>query len=173
MDSELLNRLNYFKQVSLFRDLNENQIKKIIRAMHQDDFKAGSLVIHEGDTDTALYILLEGEVEISKSLILPEWIKSGQKQEKSLLRLSEKHYPFFGEMALFEENPRRSASIKATRTCKMATIEKNDLLKILENDAETGKIVYRNIACELVARLQKSNRDIMKLTTAFTLALEG
>ncbi len=56
---------------------------------------------------------------------------------------------------------------------RMATNEKNDLLEVLENDAETGRIVYRNIACELVTRLQKSNRDIMKSTTAFTLALEG
>jgi CRP-like cAMP-binding protein len=136
-------------------------------------FKKGSVIIREGDHDDNLYILLEGQVEISKSLVLPEWIRARQKPEKSLLKLSENDYPFFGEMALLEESPERSASITALRDCQMAGITKNVLLSILDKNAEIGRALYRNIACEMVSRLQKSNKDILKLTTALTLALEG
>jgi len=49
---------------------------------------------------------------------------------------------------------------------------KGDILKILDQDAKTGAIVYKNIAVKLTRLLIKANKDILKLTTAFTLALE-
>jgi CRP/FNR family cyclic AMP-dependent transcriptional regulator len=116
---------------------------------------------------------LDGEVEISKTLVLPEWVQTTQKTDKSLIRLSEKHYPFFGEMAIYEEQSERSASITAKRPCLIARISKKDLWHIFEEDYEIGMIINRNVAAELVKRLNKANKDILKLTTAFTLALEG
>ena len=40
-------------------------------------------------------------------------------------------------------------------------------------DNTIAAIIYYNIAAELCKRLIKSNKDILKLTTAFSLALEG
>ncbi len=117
--------------------------------------------------------LLKGEVEISKRLLMPLVEGMSDKQEKSLIRLSEKDHAFFGEMALFEEKPERSASITALKNCKVAILDKNQFLGILEQNPEIGFIVIRNIATELTRRLVKANRDILKLTTAFSLALEG
>ena len=169
----LKEKIEYLKKVPLFKDLNNSQLDKLIATMRTEHFEAGSYVIREGATGSTLYILLEGEVEISKALVLPQWVKTQQKQEKSLLRLSEKHYPFFGEMAMFDDEPERSASIIAIRPCLMAAITKEDLLNILNKNPEIGMIIYRNIASQLVQRLRKANKDILKLTTAFTLALEG
>ncbi len=169
----LLSKLDYLKKVPLFRDLNEKQIKSIIASMHIEQIEKEQFIIHEGDAENNLYILLSSKMKISKSLVLPKWIQAAQKQEKSLIRLSEKHHPFFGEMAMFDDEPERSASIKAIQSCLMAFITKKDLLKILKSDPEIGMIIYRNIASELVIRLKKANKDILKLTTAFTLALEG
>ncbi len=172
-NEQLLKRLDYFKKVSLFHGLNEEQIKSLIRIMQQENFETDSFIMREKESGSKLYILLKGEVEISKSLVLPQWIQSVQKSEKALIRLSEKHYPFFGEMSMFEEQAVREASIKATKPCEMVCMEKEAFEKILLKNPETGRIVYRNIAYELVQRLRKANRDILKLTTAFTLALEG
>jgi len=169
----LLAKLEYFKKVSLFRNLTDDQIRRIISIMQTEHFDEGEFVFREGSSGTTLYILLQGEVEISKSLVLPQWIQSSQKQEKSLLHLTEQKYPFFGEMAIFAEGAERSASIRAVVPCEMASIRKEDLEKILDSDPVLGMIIYRNIATELVVRLGKANRDVLKLTTAFTLALEG
>ena len=87
--------------------------------------------------------------------------------------LTEKHYPFFREMALFLDKPERSATVKARKKCTLAMFEKKDLLNVFDNDADIGSKIYKNIATELVERLKKANKDILKLTTAFTLALEG
>jgi len=169
----LSEHLAYMKKVRLFSDLNEEQIKKMISIMKIKEADAESYIIREGGAGNYLYILLKGEVEISKELVLPQWIQSAQKQEKSLSRLSEKQHPFFGEMAMFDEEPERSASIKAIRPCLLAEISKENLLQICKNNPGIGMIIFRNIASELGNRLRKVNRDLLKLTTAFMLALEG
>ena len=44
---------------------------------------------------------------------------------------------------------------------------------VLVTMTTVGSIIYHNIATVLTQRLIKSNKDILKLTTAFSLALEG
>lgn len=169
----LEDKLAYLKKVSLFTGLEENKIKVILDKMVVEKIEANTTFIQENSVGSDLYILLEGEVEISKSLVLPEWVQTTQNKEKSLIHLSEKHYPFFGEMAIYEEQSERSASITAIRPCVMARISKKELWDIFKKDHEIGMIINRNVAAELVKRLNKANKDILKLTTAFTLALEG
>lgn len=164
---------SYLKKVSLFKGLDDHQIEHMIDVMTLSNFDAGDVVMHEGESGTEIYILLEGEVEISKSLVLPQWVQSAQNQEKALIRLSEKHFPFFGEMSMFDEKATREASIKATKACRMACLQKDVLLTEIEQDPQIGTVIFHNIASELVKRLRKANKDILKLTTAFSLALEG
>ena len=165
--------LAFFKLVSLFQDLDEKQIKKIMGIMAISEIKKGEMITREGEHDDSMFILLKGEVEISKSLFLSPLAGEDSLQEKSLIRLNEDQHAFFGEMALFLENPERSASIKALRPCELAGIQKQDLLDILSDDHYIGSIIYKNIAVVLTKRLIKANRDVLKLTTAFSLALEG
>jgi CRP-like cAMP-binding protein len=166
-------QLDFFKKVPLFTHLTDVQIEKLIGVMSRKEVKTGEIIAKEGAHEDSLFILLRGEVEISKSLLLPFASENLPKQEKSLIILSEKQHPFFGEMALFSDNPERSASVTARCECTLAVIEKRDLKKILEEDPKIGTIVYFNIASELSKRLNKANKDILKLTTAFSLALEG
>ena len=131
------------------------------------------IITTEGAQEDTIFILIEGEVEISKQLVIPILASPEDRMEKSLVVLTEKHYPFFGEMALFLDKPERSATVKARKKCTLAMFEKKDLLNVFDNDADIGSKIYKNIATELVERLKKANKDILKLTTAFTLALEG
>jgi CRP-like cAMP-binding protein len=172
-NNQLLQYLSYLKKVSLFHNLSEDQIKKIINIMNVSEVKENEIIAREGANEDTLFILLKGEVEISKRLLLPLPAGPNIKQEKSLIILTEKQFPFFGEMALIEEVPERSASITALCPCTLAVLKKKDLLKILDQDPSIGSAFYKNIASELVKHLKKSNKDILKLTTAFTLALEG
>jgi CRP/FNR family cyclic AMP-dependent transcriptional regulator len=171
--SSLKEQLPFFKRVLLFKDLDDEKILKLIGIMTRKSMKAGDLIAREGAGDDSLFILIEGQVEISKSLLMPLWNDDSQPQEKSLVRLSEKDCAFFGEMALFEDKPERSASIRALKACSLAVIDKKTLLEILEEYPEIGSVIYKNIATVLTRRLVKANRDILKLTTAFSLALEG
>ena len=169
----LKEQLPFFRKVMLFKDLGDTQIMEVIKLMSGLDVKSGEFITREGDKGDSLFILLQGHVEISKSLVMPLIHDSTEKQEKSLIRLSGKDYAFFGEMSLFEDNPERSASIRALELCKLAVIGKTDLLDLLKARPETGMLIFKNIATVLTRRLVKANKDILKLTTAFSLALEG
>jgi CRP/FNR family cyclic AMP-dependent transcriptional regulator len=168
-----MQQMDFFKKVPLFTLLTEAQMEKLIGVMTRKEVKSGEVIAKEGAHEDSLFILMRGEVEISKSLLLPFATESLTRQEKSLIILSEKQHPFFGEMALFSQNSERSASVTARCECTLAVIEKRDLMKILEEEPKIGSIVYKNIAGELSKRLNKANKDILKLTTAFSLALEG
>jgi CRP-like cAMP-binding protein len=165
--------LDFFKRVSLFQGLDEEQIKTVMTLMTLSEIKKGEMITREGEHGDSLFVLLKGEVEISKSLVLAAMSDEGSTREKALIRLNEKQYAFFGEMALFLENPERSASIRAIQPCILAVIQKKDLVKSLSKNPQISSVIYKNIAAELTKRLIKSNRDILKLTTAFSLALEG
>ncbi|MCK5032813.1 MAG: cyclic nucleotide-binding domain-containing protein [Calditrichia bacterium] len=165
--------LPFFRKVSLFRDLTDEQITKVITGMQIAEVQPGNIITKEGAEEDTLFVLVEGEVEITKQLVIPVISAPEDRMEKSLVVLTEKQFPFFGEMALFLENPERSATVKARKQCVLAMFEKKDLLNVFDNDADIGSKIYKNIASVLVERLKKANKDILKLTTAFTLALEG
>ena len=137
------------------------------------EVKKGEMITCEGESGDDMFILLKGEVEISKSLFLAPLASEQSLQEKALVRLNESHHSFFGEMSLFLDKPERSASITAIRTCTLAVIQKQALLSVLNTENTMASIIYKNISAELTKRLIKANKDILKLTTAFSLALEG
>lgn len=171
--TSLKTQLLYFKKVLLFKGLFDEQIMELIGIMKSRVFSEGELLTREGAREDSLFILLKGEVEISKSLLMPLWDDETQPQEKSLIHLSEKDFPFFGEMALFENFPERSASIRSVKPCTVAILEKKEFINILREKPEIGSMIYKNIATVLTRRLVKANKDMLKLTTAFCLALEG
>lgn len=164
---------DFFKQVPLFQGLTEEQIRSLMTLMTLSEIKKDEMITREGEHGDSMFILLKGEVEISKSLVLSPFSDENSVREKALIRLTEKQHAFFGEMALFLKKPERTASIRAIQSCLLAVLQKKDLLSFLGKDHLIGSIIYKNIAVELTQRLIKSNRDILKLTTAFSLALEG
>jgi len=165
--------LSFFKKVLLFKNLSESQIEKVIAGMQIAEVQPGKIIAKEKTHEDTLFILVDGEEEITKILVIPVVALPEVRMEKSLVVLTEKHYPFIGEMQLFTDKPERSATVKARQKCKLAVFEKKDLLNVFGNDADIGSKIYKNIATELVERLKKANKDILKLTAAFTLALEG
>jgi CRP-like cAMP-binding protein len=165
--------LDFFRQVPLFYNLTDDQIHKLMDLMEIREITEGETLMREGAHDETLFILIRGKVEISKSLVLPFLETPDSLQEKSLITLTEKQFPFFGEMALFDAKPERSATVTVLSEGTAAILHKKELIAALDSDPAMGTIVYKNIATELVNRLKKANKDILKLTTAFSLALEG
>ncbi|HHE54609.1 MAG TPA: cyclic nucleotide-binding domain-containing protein [Caldithrix abyssi] len=173
IDPFLLENLQFFKHVRLFFELNDEQVKSVLKEMKVEKFPPDFYLMKEGSVGDKMFILIKGRVEISKSLILPEWLHMFDKQEKSLLHFSEKDFPFFGEMVMLGDNSKRSASIITKSECVLASLSKVSFDRIVETDASLGKTLFKNMACELSERLRKANRDILKLTTALSIALKG
>jgi CRP/FNR family transcriptional regulator, cyclic AMP receptor protein len=78
----------------------------------------------------------------------------------------------FGEMALFDENSKRSATVTATTPCDLGVIKNADFVALAESETDLGFRVFMNIAKKLSDDLNRANQDVLNLTTAFSFSLQ-
>ncbi len=159
-------------KTAIFAGLPESKLSKVAAITRQEDFPANDYVMKEGENGGSLYILLQGEVEVSKSLVLRSSGAMVDPRDKSLIRLTSKNFPFFGEMSLFEKDSARTATVRTITDCKFAVIDLMDFVKLAESDHEIGYRTFLNISWVLSDRLSRTNNDLLKVTTALGLALE-
>lgn len=165
--------IQHFRNYPIFKNLNDAELEQVNSIMSFKTFEKGVKIIKDGDKGDRTFILLKGEVEISKplTLIQPDSGEIG-KADKALIRLKEEFYPCVGEMVLFGDESVRSATVTTTKKSEFAIIKKNDFLALAEENNSIGYKVMKNLAEIIGDRLKKANQDILKLTTAFSLALE-
>jgi CRP-like cAMP-binding protein len=160
------------KPASLLAGLSDSQLKMFWEAGTMTTVAASDPVIREGDVGNTMYILLEGVVEVSQSLVMKVGRGDIGEKEKTLIRLEGGTRPCFGEMSLLED-AERSATVAALTDTKLFVIDRANFDSLIGKDPTLGTVVLRNIARLVSARLRKANNDVLKLTTALSLALTG
>ena len=168
--------LDEMELFNIFRGLSREKLAKIRDIIEIRPADEGEAIIQDGDVGDTFYLLLDGEVEVTKLLVMRMSRQKVDQTDKALIRLSSEPHPefgkaCFGEMALFNENSRRSATVTATRPSKLGVISHDSFTALCEADTEIGYRVVRNIAGELSRWLDRSNRDILNLTTALSFVL--
>lgn len=159
-------------RTAIFAGIPEDKIAKVVSLVKVQTFPSDHQIMKEGESGSSLFILLSGEVEVTKSLVFRTGSASPDPLDKSLIRVTSKSYPCFGEMSLFEKNSARNATVRTITQCKFAVIELADLVRLSETDYEIGYRTFLNIAWVLSDRLNKTNNDLLKVTTALGFALE-
>lgn len=163
--------IGFLQNVPVFIGLPEEKLRKIQTIISKEKYSASEIIIKDGDHGQSVFILLDGEVAISKKLTLLPSDGEHDLKDKVLIKLSAQDFAIFGEMALFEEKSERSATVSALTDCLVGTIHRADFLRLVDEDSELGSITFKNISIILSERLKKANKDIIKLTTALSLAL--
>lgn len=164
--------ISFLKKIPIFTGLTDEQLSKVMRIMTVQSVEKSAPIIKEHEHGTDMFILLSGEVEVSKTLLLKITGRGLDQRDKMLQKLSANDYAFFGEMGLFDEKGERTASIIALTPCDIAVITKEDFFRLAESDTGIGYPILKNIVRILSVRLEKNNKDVLKLTTALSLALE-
>lgn len=158
------------RQIPMFHGLNDPKLEKLLTIISYETYEPGVKLILDGDYGETVYLLLKGDVEITKMMtMLPA--QGMQAPEKSLIRLNGSYKPFIGELSLFDEHAKRTATVTTLSNVLVGVIRRNDFLHLADQDSEIGYHVMLNIARTMATRLQKANTDILKLTTAFSLAI--
>ena len=156
---------------SIFRDLNDAQLDEVCEKIVERNYNQNEIIFSEGDVGTSLFLLLEGEVEITQALTLDLDHSEIDNREKSLIKLDASSKTFFGEVGLIESDGVRTATVKTTSSSLIARLSKKDFLDLTENDPVLGTKLLKNIASVLCQRLRTTNANVLKITTAFSLAL--
>ncbi len=159
-------------QFSIFKGLTDAELNHFTGAFKEVKVSAGTEFIVEGEIGDSIFLLVDGTVEITQNLTLPLSRNGTDTREKAIIKLSSDSRPLFGEMSLFNEDDRRTATVRALTDCCLAKLMKTDLFKICDAHPDTGYKIMQNLCQILCANLVKANQNVLKLTTAFSLALE-
>lgn len=154
----------------IFSSLDDRELDEIVRITAKKRFSAGDFIMQEGDGGDSMYLITAGEVEVSKSLTMKFGDDDFREIEKVLNRYRPEDHAVFGEMALISRE-KRSASIIAKTDCQLLEIKRDDFLKLIEEKHGLGVRVLMKLLEFLVSRLRQSGQDVIRLTTALSIAL--
>lgn len=159
-------------ETELFRDLKPEEIRNVLKIARHVEFEAEDIIMSEGDFGDTLYVILEGTVEVVKSLTMIElYDDRGIEKNKVFTRFNASQHAVFGEIALLEDM-KRTATIKAVTDCTFHEIKKDDFLRLAREDCKLGYQILLNLARIVSARLRKTDKDTIKLTTALSIILK-
>ncbi|MBC8342969.1 MAG: cyclic nucleotide-binding domain-containing protein [Bacteroidetes bacterium] len=103
--------------ISIFKDVDAKFAREIAMQLKPEIFVPGDYVFKEGDEGHHMFFIVNGELEIlSKDEKLISTLHSGD---------------FFGEVALFKEQP-RNATILANTYCDLYSLSKNEFDKVMK-----------------------------------------
>ena len=165
-------KLQRFK---IFNNLDIDEIKVFLKKIDNKSFKKNEIIMHEGDAGETLLFLLDGEVNITKALTLSTNKNNDDNdlREKEFIRVNSDHNVVIGELSLFTKDSKRSATVKALIDCKIAYLNKKDFFKICEDNPAVGYKIINNLTKIIAERLVDTNHQVLKLTTAFGLIVDG
>ena len=139
-DSEKKAVIPMLQEVPLFSSLEKKGLNTIANSAAKKTYDEGDKIAREGDKALSFYLILDGAVEVRrKNKILAE-LGRGQ---------------FFGEMALFDNQP-RSADVIATEPTTCILLTSWALSGVI---AGNPKIALQIIS-ELVRRLRESDKAL-------------
>ena len=153
--------------IPLFHGMSEAQLEAVARVLRRSRVSKGEDILVEGDPGASLFVLMNGTVETTKHLGVIG-LNGSTPRQKVLVRLSAPQ--FFGEIGLLEDTP-RSATVRAATPCELLELQRVDFDRLVASDIQLGYTLIRNIASSLIGRLRGTDRDILKLTAALSIAL--
>ncbi len=165
-----LTGIEIFKKIKILADLSDDEIEIIRKIARRVEVPAGTVIMREGDVGDSMYLFASGEVSVTKNLTLKLGKRGFSQAEKSMVRLNAQSVSFFGDMAMFE-NDVRSATLTASTGCLLFEIKREGFEQIAEENPALGYKIIRKIATVLCHRVRQGNQDVLKLTTALSIAL--
>ena len=160
--------VEFLKNVSLFKELNKDELRYFATKLKHIKKHAQDIIIKENEEGDELYILYKGEVVVSKKMTM---VDEDSQINKNIIRLTPKNYSFFGEIGLICSQ-KRTATVTATKDSEFFVIDHKKFMQICEERPKIGIKVLMEIAKKLAKNLERTNSDVLKLTTALIYALK-
>jgi len=140
---------DFLSTVSIFSELNQEDLAKLKTISTERNYPKGSMIILEEEYGDKLFIVKDGTVKITRVN------DEGKEVILALLGSSE----IFGEMAILDGES-RSANVLAQENCNLVVISSEDFLAILKNNFK----VSFALMSELAKKIRKSDLQIEALS---------
>jgi len=137
----LLDRMLHLRRVSLFSALSAERLADLAHVTLERRYASGETIVRAGERGDELYLLVEGEVRLERTSGAP----------LAVLRPP----AFFGEMTLFDEQPRSATAIAAT-PCFLYSIDGDAVRRVGRRHPE----VYEGLLALLSHRLRATTAHV-------------
>ena len=142
------------KQVPIFKDLTEKEFSELEKLIHHRNYSEEDYIFKNRATGEGMYIIMNGSVRIT--------IGTKSASENILAELTEGD--FFGELALFDDEP-RSANAIATQDSELLGFFTQDLMTLQERNPVLGQKILFNLGGVLGERLRGTNSLLIQSQT--------
>lgn len=163
-------RMEVAQKSYIFKDLDQDELRAVAQIMVPAQFAAQEVIMKEGEMGQSMYLMASGDVQVNKALTMKFGEDDFRETEKILTVLKADHGVVFGEMALATDSE-RSATITAMTDCQLYRIRREDFLRLGHERPALGFKATLRIAELVSQRLKKSGDDVIRLTTALSIAL--
>jgi CRP-like cAMP-binding protein len=160
--------MEFLKKVNIFKQLTNEELRIINDFLKPEKFKKNEQIISEEETGNCLYILYLGEVEVSRRISM---IDDQENIDKTFIVFKSENAESFGETGILGRK-KRTATCKALSDCLLYSLSNKDFFKISKMHPQIGMKIMMEITNQLAALLERTNQDVLKLTTALIYALK-
>jgi serine/threonine protein phosphatase PrpC len=143
--SDLTNRVEVLESLTLFQNLSYKEIIRILNCTEVRRYEPGELIIREGEPGEELYVILGGKVSLHKGNSFLTFLERGA---------------HFGEMALIDSSPLRSATAVAVEPTKMLLLHSKDFYDIVTNEPPLATKLLWSFLQVLSERLRKTTTEL-------------
>jgi HEAT repeat protein len=152
-----IEKIIFLKEVPFFQGMTVDQLKVLASVCEEQLFEEDKHIFDQGDPGGALYVVISGRVGIEQ-----------EKRKGSFARLATiEAHSYFGEMDLFDNNP-RSATAIALQDTLILRLRREPLIALARQ--------YPDLSLELISvlsqRLRESNDRVADLTRTRTRELQ-
>jgi len=129
--SQNKDKTDFLKRVRIFRDLTGAELRSLCQVMHERELQKGQTLFRQGDAGRELFVVAAGTLGIDVTL------DDGKRLE--VAEFSEGD--FFGEMSIFEKEP-RSATCHAKSRSRLLAMKDDAFFRFVDsNPAGAGKVM--------------------------------
>lgn len=113
------------------------------------EYRRQAIIVRQGETTDRLFFLIKGSIVVFRQ----------HENDKDIVLAYLSEGSFFGEMGLFDQQQKRSASIRAKSTCRIAELSYQDFRHLSDKQPE---LMY-TISQQLTNRLRSTSKKVSDL----------
>ena len=146
--------IGYLRRVGLFKDVEEHVLLALWPSFHERRLRKGDVVCRTGDPGEELFLIKDGCIIVSKPVT--------GRVEQVLSRLGEGEV--FGEMSVFGDERRRSATCQAEVDTVLYSLDRDSLNRFVASSPLAAARFFQQMAQVAFKRLRDSSELVAEVT---------
>ena len=147
--------LEFLESVDLFKDMDDNQLERILDCCKVADFKRGERLFAAGQDADFLWVVINGQVELRED-------DSGPSSPDNAIISMLSDSMAFGWSSLVSPFRYYFSADCVSRTCNVLQVDRNCLIKLMEKDTEIGYPIMSRLLTLVGQRFDRLEEEIIK-----------